>query len=367
MLKDDLKAEAYALGFSHAGITTLQSPPHFAAYLNWLAQENHAGMDYLARPDAVEKRANPALLLPGAKQILCLSLDYPAPHHYEESQPGCGQIAAYARGKDYHLVIPPLIKRFISTFERLSGFTVTNKGYTDTGPILERDLAQRAGLGWIGKNTCLINPNSGSNFFLAEVLLDQEMEPDLPFEADRCGTCRRCIDACPTGCIQSDRTIDARRCISYLTIENKGIIPRDLRPSMGSWIFGCDVCQSACPWNQNKSANVGFEFQSIIPGAPVLMNEITLTPALFNQRFRASPVQRAKRRGYLRNVAVALGNQPDPAHLPVLEIVLRHDPEALIRAHALWALQQIHTRSAGILLDRVRSTELDPLVLAEFI
>jgi epoxyqueuosine reductase len=367
MLKDDLKAEAYSLGFSHAGVTTLQPPPHLEAYRTWLARGCHAGMGYLARPDAVEKRADPSLMLPGARSILCLALDYSHPDFSQAAAAGCGQVAAYAWGKDYHLLIPSILKWVILNFERDFGKAVTDKGFTDTAPILERDLAQRAGLGWIGKNTCLIHPKGGSFFFLAEILLDLELEPDPPVETERCGTCRKCIEACPTGCIQSDRTIDARRCISYLTIENKGIIPRDLRPHMGSWIFGCDVCQMVCPWNLRTWAHVRTEFIPDIAVNPILREELALSPAQFNQRFRSSPIQRAKRRGYLRNVAVALGNQPDPGNLPVLEEVLMHEPEALIRAHALWALQQHHTPAAGLLLDRVRSAETDPLVLAEFI
>jgi len=221
------------------------------------------------------------------------------------------------------------------------GGQVAHRWYTDTGPLLERELAQRAGLGWIGKNTCLINPGVGSYFLLAEILLGIELEPDLPFTPDRCGTCRRCLDACPTGCILPDRTLDARRCISYLTIENKGAIPPDLRPQMGNWVFGCDACQTVCPWNKFAQAEFDQAFAAG-PGLPFpdLVAELDLTPQAFNRKFRQSPIRRAKRRGYQRNVTVALGNSGNPAAIPTLEKALESD-EPLVREHAAWALGRI--------------------------
>jgi epoxyqueuosine reductase len=221
------------------------------------------------------------------------------------------------------------------------GHPIPNRWYTDTGPILERDLAQRAGLGWIGKNTCLINPRLGSYFLLAEILLGIDLEPDPPFEADRCGTCRVCLEACPTHCILPDHTLDARRCISYLTIELKGEIPLDLRERMGEWLFGCDVCQMVCPWNR-FAASAGDPAFAPRPGVacPDLIQEIRLTPQAFNEKFKKSPIKRAKRRGYLRNVAVTLGNAGDSAAIPALERTLQDD-ESLVREHAAWALQQI--------------------------
>jgi epoxyqueuosine reductase len=224
---------------------------------------------------------------------------------------------------------------------QLAGNPVPHRWYTDTGPILERDLAQLAGLGWIGKNTCLINPKAGSYFLLAEILLGIELEPDPPFTADRCGTCNRCIEACPTGCILPNRTLDARRCISYLTIENKGEIPTDLRPQMGNWVFGCDVCQMVCPWNR-FAANEYDRGLAPYPGLTGLdlRADLTLTPQGFNQKFKESPVQRARRRGYLRNVAIALGNSGNPAGIPILEKALQDD-EPLVRQYAGWALKQI--------------------------
>jgi epoxyqueuosine reductase len=226
---------------------------------------------------------------------------------------------------------------------------VGNRWYTDTGPILERDLAQRAGIGWIGKNTCLIHPKHGSYFLLSEILLDLAFEPDPPLVTDHCGTCTRCIDACPTDCILPDRTIDAARCISYLTIELKQEIPTELRDKIGGWVFGCDICQRVCPWN--RFAGEGDpEFGESNP-ARSLAEELSISAEEFNQRFKGSPVKRAKRRGYLRNVAVALGNMGDMHVLPVLQNAL-NDEEPLVREHAQWAIERINRREEATRQDR---------------
>ena len=236
------------------------------------------------------------------------------------------------------------MKQLVAFIEAQVGAPIPNRWYTDTGPILERDLAQRAGLGWIGKNTCLINPRMGSTFFLSEILLDLELEPDPPFATDQCGTCTRCLDACPTQCILPDRTLEARRCISYLTIELKDEIPEDLRPLMGNWVFGCDVCQQVCPWNRfAQEADPAFASQDMIP-LPILTEELHLAPEAFNHKFKRSPVKRAKRRGYLRNVSVALGNAGDPSALPALEAALE-DSEPMVREHAAWAIKNIKEKT----------------------
>jgi epoxyqueuosine reductase len=326
-----------------AGITTPESPPHFSVYENWLMMEHHGSMDYLVDERARICRGDPRMVLPECRSILLLGIRHPAPRTATpDEEPGLsGQIAAYACSRDYHLVLPERLKALSAFIGQLAGNPIPNRWYTDTGPILERDLAQRAGLGWIGKNTCLINPKAGSYFLLAEILLGIELEPDPPFTADRCGTCKRCIEACPTGCILPNRTLDARRCISYLTIENKGEIPTDLRPKMGNWVFGCDVCQMVCPWNR-FATNEYDQGLAPYPGltSPDLRADLSLTPQGFNQKFKKSPVQRARRRGYLRNVAIALGNSGNPAGIPVLEKALQDD-EPLVRQHAEWALKQI--------------------------
>lgn len=364
---DDLKAEAQTLGFSLLGITTLDPPPHSQHFLSWLKGGHHGGMGYLSDPMAVEKRLEPKRILPSARSMVCLAMPYARPNPVDRMTPGMGRVAAYAWGEDYHRVIPTRLTALASAMRRIYHQEIDFRAYTDTGPLLERDLAQRAGLGWMGKNTCLINPKAGSTFFLAEVIIDLALEPDEPFAADRCGTCQRCIQACPTGCIRLDRTVDARRCISYLTIENKGIIPAEIRPNLGKWIFGCDICQMVCPWNQKEpqmSVNPTFlppEGFSELDLHAIL----SLTPQGFNTRFRSSPIQRARRKGLLRNACVAAGNQPDPVFLPALENLFLNEPEPLIRAHAVWAVQQISSPRSGILLNRLRSQENDPLVLRE--
>jgi epoxyqueuosine reductase len=343
-LKQKIKEYAHQLGFILAGVTTPDPPPHYATFENWLAQNQHGTMDYLATDRSRIRRADPKQILPKCKSILVLATPY---HPPSPSRRGAGgkveaQIAAYASNLDYHDVLPTRMKELVQFIEEQVQGPVKNRWYTDTGPILERDLAQRAGLGWIGKNTCLINPKQGSYFLLSEIFLDLELEPDTPFITDHCGTCTRCIQACPTNCILPDRIIDARRCISYLTIELKDDIPVELRKKIGDWTFGCDICQMVCPWNrfapQGDSAFVDKE------PPPSLTEELTLTPQAFNQRFKRSPIKRAKRRGYLRNVAVALGNIGDMHALPVLQNALNNE-EPMIREHAQWAIEQISKRT----------------------
>ena len=221
-----------------------------------------------------------------------------------------GRVAAYAWGDDYHLVIPKKLQALVTFIEEQLGQPIPNRYYTDTGPLLERDLAQRAGLGWIGKNTCLIAPQQGSYFFLAEILLGLELPPDPPFTLDHCGNCTRCIESCPTGCILPNRTMDARRCISYLTIENKNEIPPELRPLLQNWVFGCDICQMACPWNNRFAPLAGYPAFAPRPGIPnpVLAEDMALSAGEFNQKFKDSPVKRAKHRGYLRNILSVIDN-----------------------------------------------------------
>jgi epoxyqueuosine reductase len=302
-------------------------------------------MDYLAAERSRTRRANPLEILPECKSILVLAMPYNPPLPKVEG-PGLrekGKIAAYAQSVDYHDVLPARMKELVQFIEEQVGGPVKNRYYTDTGPILERDLAQRAGIGWIGKNTMLINPKQGSYFFISEILLDLELEPDPPFITDHCGTCTRCIDACPTNCILPDRTLDATHCISYLTIELKDDIPIELRDKMGDWTFGCDICQMVCPWN--RFAPEGDPAFNASHPPHSLTEDLSLTPQAFNQRFKRSSVKRTKRRGYLRNVAVALGNSGDLHHLPVLQNAL-NDEEPLIREHATWAIDKIISRRA---------------------
>jgi epoxyqueuosine reductase len=352
-LKQAIKDKARQLGFILAGVTTPEPPPHYSTFENWLAQNHHGTMNYLANDRSRLRRADPREILPECKSILVLATPYNPPNSRRSSSREAasrdqGEIASYAWGNDYHDVLPARMKELVQFIEEQVGSPVKNRWYTDTGPILERDLAQRAGIGWIGKNTCLINPKQGSYFLLSEILLALALEPDTPFVTDHCGTCRRCIEACPTDCILPDRTIDSRRCISYLTIELKDDIPIELREKMGDWVFGCDICQMVCPWNRFAAEGdpaFGDALSSPLRADPLpsLTDELAITTQEFNQRFRRSPIKRAKRRGYLRNVAVALGNTGDMHALPVLNRALE-DSEPMVREHAEWAIKKITSR-----------------------
>ena len=369
----EIKAELVDLlhhqGFELVGFSRPEPPIHLATYLDWIASGRHAGMAYLATERALHRRANPAEILPEVRTIVVVGLRYATPIRRDDPGENAiqGRVAAYALGRDYHEVIPPRLEQAAQVMQERMGITAQWRAYTDTGPILERDYAMAAGLGWIGKNTCLISPQHGSYFLLGELFLDIQLEPDPPFASDQCGTCTRCIQACPTDCILPDRTLDSARCISYLTIENKGEIPLDLRPKLGEWIFGCDICQQVCPWNLRFAAPNGdptlepLDADLSLP----LHAELRLSPQEFNRKFKGRAVLRARRRGYLRNGAVSLGNAHDPAALPDLRECLLHEAEPLVRAHAAWALGQFDQDEARSALAGALEVEQDPGVLAE--
>jgi len=367
-LSEKIKTEAYRLGFSLAGITTAGPPEHFDFYTGWLTHGYHGEMGYLETDRARSRRSDPRRILPECESILMLGFPYDAARSDLESPgPERGRIASYAWGFDYHDIIRPKLEALVRFIEQEAGRPVPNRFYVDTGPVLERDFSQQAGLGWIGKNTCLIHPRRGSYFFLAEILLGCKLDSDPAFATDHCGSCTRCIEACPTGCILPDRTLDAARCISYLTIELKGPIPIPLRAQIGDWVFGCDVCQQVCPWNIRFSPEQGDPGLRSNPesGQPILVDELALNPEAFNHKFKDRPVKRAKRRGYLRNVAVALGNTGSELAVPHLEQSLLDEDEPLIRGHAAWALGQIGGDQATVALQRAAQTERDPYVLSE--
>jgi epoxyqueuosine reductase len=355
-LKQSIKEKARQLGFILAGVTSSEPPPHYSTFESWLNAGMHGTMDYLANERSRARRADPKQILPECKSILVLALPYEKDltgfNGYQtnledpDSKPVRSKfrVASYALGDDYHDIIPPRLKAIVKFIEEQVGHPVPNRYYTDTGPVLERDLAQRAGLGWIGKNTLLINPKMGSAFLLAEILLGIELEPDEAVVTDHCGTCTRCLSACPTQCILPNRTLDARRCISYLTIELKEEIPEKLRPLMKDWIFGCDICQQVCPWNR-FSSQADPAFQPKIP-LPVLTSDLTLTSVEFNQRFKKSPIKRTKRRGYLRNLAVAIGNNGNKSDIPVLEQAMdTMQDEPMIKEHLNWAKEKLENKN----------------------
>ena len=340
-MKDAIRQRALELGFDDCRFTTAAAPAHAGKFQDWLAQKNHGEMQWLERN--AEKRTEPQKVLPGAKSVIVLAASY----HRTDSQPtihnpGTGVVARYARFEDYHDVLAARLKSLTEFVNQLAGGT-RSLWYVDTGPILERDLAQRAGIGFTGKHTNLISRRLGNWIFLSEILTTLELEPDTP-EHNHCGKCTRCITACPTNAITAPFQLDARKCISYLTIELKGSIPVELRPFIGNRIYGCDDCLAACPWN--KFAREGALMK---PHAredlqqPGLVELLSLDDAAFKSRFQGSPVLRTKRRGLLRNVCVALGNVGDESALPALKKAAG-DREPLIAEHAHWALEQIATR-----------------------
>ena len=296
-------------------------------------------MDWLARGE--EKRCDPQQVLPGARSVIVVALNYwqgaipdTEPPHSEN-----GRIARYAWGDDYHEVMLPKLEELSAFLAERGG---TQKCYVDTGPILERDHAAEAGIGWHGKSTMLIDPQLGTWFFLGEILTTLELPADEP-QPSRCGTCVRCITACPTGAITESHRLDARRCISYLTIELKGSIPLELRPLIGARIYGCDDCLDACPWNRFASISREAAFAAGPATQMPLRDYLALDDTQFRALFRRSPIKRIKRRGFLRNVCVALGNVGTRADLPALRRAAS-DPEPLIAEHATWAINRILAR-----------------------
>jgi len=294
-------------------------------------------MGYLERNSA--KRLDPQKVLPGAKSIVVLVASY-YDGNDDSVEVGRGIVARYARFEDYHRILGKRLKGLTEYVNQLGGPGTLSLWYVDTGPILEREYAQRAGVGFIGRHTNLISRKLGNWIFLSEILTTLELEPDAP-EHNRCGTCTRCITACPTEAITAPFELDARRCISYLTIELKGPIPVDLRPLIGNRIYGCDDCLAVCPWN--RFAREGELMKANARGdlaTPDLVELLGLDEAGFKRRFAGTPILRTKRRGLLRNVCVALGNSRDRAALPALERAA-HDPEPLIAEHAAWGIARI--------------------------
>jgi epoxyqueuosine reductase len=338
-VKTAIQKRAAELGFDDCRFTTASPPDHAAQFQSWLASGSHGQMGYLQRN--AHKRIDPSQILAGAKTIVTLLVSYAKPSMANSpSANATGQIARYARFRDYHDVLGERLKMLASFVNSLGGPEARSLWYVDTGPLLERDLAGRAGLGFVGKHTNLISRKFGNWIFLSEIITTVELEPDAP-EKNRCGSCRRCIDACPTAAITAPFQLDARRCISYLTIELKGSIPEELRPAIGNRIYGCDDCLAACPWNRfaREGEMMRPHYRADL-AAPELIDLLGLDEAAFKKRFAGTPMLRAKRRGLLRNVCVALGNCGDQRALPALEKAAL-DPEPLIAEHARWAIGQI--------------------------
>ena len=347
-MRPALRQRALELGFDDCRVTTAQAPESAARFQQWLGEGRHGQMAWLERN--ATKRVDPPQVLPGARSIITLAASYALNGESSHNTPSLtprscptGTIARYARYTDYHTILGERLTQLSAYVNELGGDGTRSLWYVDTGPLLERDLAQRAGLGFIGKHTNLISRRLGNWFFLAEIITTVDLEPDAP-EQNRCGSCTRCIAACPTAAITAPFQLDARLCISYLTIELKGSIPPELRPALGNRIYGCDDCLVACPWN--RFAREGQIMQAHARsdlGQPDLVELLALEETDFKRRFAGTPMLRTRRRGLLRNVCVVLGNIGDVRALPALQKAAI-DPEPLVSEHARWAIEQIQSR-----------------------
>jgi epoxyqueuosine reductase len=355
-IKTLIKEYAIELGFDLVQVTSAQE---FAQDRTIALERTRAGlMDGL--PWYSEKRVNqgtrPQELLPGARSIICLGLNYYQPENADEQSSGpTGKVARYAQGRDYHKVMKKRMRDYVVGLSWRIGVSIAARWYVDDGPMLDRAAASRAGLGWFGKNTNILTSSLGSWVFLGQVITDLEIEPDPPLRKT-CGNCVRCIDACPTGAIVAPYVIDNSRCISYLTIENRGPIPRELRPQMLDWVFGCDICQEVCPVNRKATPTAEPDFQKKEVGLLDLIGLLGLSEEEFRQRFQGTPIMRAKRAGLKRNTCIALGNLRDSAAIPALCRALAEE-EPMVRGHAAWALGQIGGDQARVALEQAALQE----------
>ena len=364
-----LKDKARELGFNLCGITPARPSPTLAAYLRWIQRGMQGEMGYMARPDRVKRRQDLREIMPGAATLILVGMDYYARYAAEETlnDPARGRIASYAWGLDYHRVLELRLGEFVDWLAAMSGGPSAQKVYVDTGAILERSHAQQAGLGFIGKNTMLIHPRRGSSFFIGEIVTSLEFDDyDAPQRETMCGTCTRCLSACPTDAFPEPYVLDARRCISYHTIENQGWIDRELRADFGNWIFGCDICMDVCPFQRfaeetEEVAFLPFELERV---APKLTDILMSNEASFRAMFRRTPVERVKRERIVRNACIAAGNWRGEQAIPHL-IQLLYDESALVRGHAAWALWRTMELDSSKLLTDLHRREDDERVRGE--
>jgi epoxyqueuosine reductase len=361
-LTGGLKRRAAELGFSLCGICSAVSPPGAARFDDWLAAGYAGQMHYLA--DRREAYSHPRHVLDGARSVVMLAMNYRTAEPVEP-RTGEGRVSRYAWGDaDYHDLIRNRLNQ-LAEFLCACNPAAHVRGVVDTAPLLEREFAQLAGLGWIGKNTLLLNRNEGSWFFLAALVTDLELQYDRPHKTDHCGTCRACLDACPTNAFPQPYVLDASRCISYLTIELRDAMPVELREGVGDWLFGCDVCQDVCPWNSRAPVSRETVFAPRDDNNPMdLISLFDLDDAGFRERFRHTPLWRPKRRGLLRNAAVVLGNRPTTAAIPALIRGLGDD-EPLVRGACAWALGRHSESEAKRALESRLAVESDTEVLSE--
>jgi len=332
-LEPRIKAQAYGLGFDLCGIATLGPAPTAAHFDRWLERGFAGEMYYLKR--WADRRRDTRRPARGMTSAIVVALDYGG------RQPP-GPIARYARGRDYHAVMKDRLRELRHAIAREAGTPVRMKAYSDTAPILERDLARQAGLGWFGKNAMLINPKLGSFFLIGTVLTDLALTADAPFESDHCGSCTKCLEQCPTAAFPEPRVLDATKCISYLTIEQRGAIPEVLREAIGERVFGCDLCQEVCPWNERfarapADGPLAPRGENVAPDPAALLS---LDESAFRERFGDTPLARAGARGLRRNAAIAAGNRGEPHDRVALARAAVQDPDELVREHAAWGLRR---------------------------
>jgi len=354
-LKEKIRCAAVESGFSACGFSTALPLPATALLEQWTSANRHGFMDYLERDQNL--RVDPGALLSGAASVIVLALPCaaPPPPPLDWRSSLKGRIASYAAGEDYHHAMGRKLESFTEQLQRLAPGHL--RWQVDAGPLLEKDLARRAGLGWFGHNTNILTRDAGSWVMLGVVITTALIEPDPPFEEDHCGSCRACLPSCPTGALDDGPTIQADRCISYLTIELRGPWPLDLRPLVGNWVFGCDLCQLACPWGPSLRAEDSLgEFLY-----PSLIEILKLSEDDFRDRYRGSAVLRAKRRGLVRNAAVALGNSGNQLAVAPLAEALASDADELVRAHSAWALGQLQGGEARAALNRSAKTQAPPV------
>ncbi len=364
-----LKTRAIELGFNLVGITRAEPSSYLDAYFRWVEAGMHGTMSYMARPDRQSRRQDLNVILPGVRSLVVVGLDYASASVPDEvlHDPSRGRIAAYAWGLDYHDILTPRLEALAEWLQDQSGQKINHRVYVDTGAVLERSHAHQAGLGFTGKNTMLIHPLRGSMFFLGEILTDLEFdEYDSAGRETHCGTCTRCLNACPTKAFPRPHVLDARRCISYLTIEHKGSIDSSLRPLIGNWVYGCDVCQDICPFQRFSSATPEAVFYptNIDHVAPKIVDLLALDDATFHQRYYGSPIYRIKRERLVRNACIAAGNWGHADAILPLQTLLS-DPSPLLRTHAAWSLRQIMGKDARQILQTHLLHEIDDPVREE--
>lgn len=340
-LESEIKARAESLGFSLCGITSAEEMKTHSAYLSWLECGLHGGMQYLATQYHRETRRSPENLYPSLKSIIVLGLPYPLHPIETLRQTETGLICGYAEGEDYHSRIPRMLSPLVHFLAEIDPSLPPARVFTDSAPILERELATRAGLGWIGKNSFILSQTHGSAFLLAEIFTALQLESDKPFTGDLCGTCTRCVEACPTGCILPGRVIDANRCLSYHSIENKGLIPAEIREKMGVWLFGCDICQMVCPWNYApaiiKPHRTADQFSLEEMEAILILNQQD-----YVDRFTSTALARARWKGLIRNILICLANIRAVNSIAKIRSVQANSQDPVIQSTAQWALEKLN-------------------------